>query len=779
MIHPVLSLLKESRHPMKIDLIGVAGSGMSGLASLLIGLGHKVSGSDKVTTLETERLQKIGLHFFSPHCEREVEDCDMVIYSSAIKPGNVAYEAAFKEGIPLVRRAEALAAVMANKKGVVVAGTHGKTTTSAITAHVLRQGGLKPSHYVGAEIPILGTNAHWDTEGELFVVEGDESDGTLVNFHPQHSIILNIEAEHLDFYADIEAIKVVFRQLLSQTPGYWVYCAEDPVAREVCADHANAVGYGWSRDVDFSANITAMRADQSDFEVFAGKEKLGDATLGIPGKHNVSNALAAIALATRLGVGFDLVKHALQSFRGARRRFEIRHMGERFKVIDDYGHHPSEVAATLATAEGLKPKRILCLFQPHRYSRTQLLKKEFGAAFGNVDELFVTDIYPASEKPLPGVSGETILEEVRAFTASRNGLKPELQTKTHSTPTMQVARDIVGNAMRPGDLLITLGAGNVHEVGTCIARDLKVAEELWAILERNGGGVVKLYEPMNVHTTFRIGGPAQYWIEPRTENGFAEVVRFLRSSAIPIRVIGRGSNLLVKDGGIRGAVIHPAKGELEDVKVDGNRLIVGVGARLKKIASAARAAGIGGFEWMEGIPGNLGGAIRMNAGAMGVQTFDQIVSVRFIDLDGTIKEKSVGEITAHYRNVPEFEEHFVVGATLEGKPAPLEEIDAKLEASHTKRRDSQPIGASAGCVFKNPLPHQAGRLVDELNLKGTHVGKAVVSLAHGNFIVNEGKATAREVLDLIDDIKEAAQRERGIQLDLEVKVIGEDHPMAL
>ncbi len=797
MIHPVLSLLKESRHPMKIDLIGVAGSGMSGLASLLIGLGHKVNGSDKVTTLETERLEKIGLRFFSPHCEREVEDCDMVIYSSAIKPGNVAYEAAFKEGIPLVRRAEALAAVMANKQGVIVAGTHGKTTTSALTAHVLRQGGLKPSHYVGAEIPILGTNALWDTEGELFVVEGDESDGTLVNFHPQHSIILNIEPEHLDFYADIEAIKVVFRQLLSQTPGYWVYCAEDPVAREVCSGHDNAVSYGWSRGMDFSAHITAMRPDQSDFEVFEGDKKLGDATLGIPGKHNVSNALAAIALATRLGVSFDLIKHALQSFRGAKRRFEFRHVGERFKVIDDYGHHPSEVAATLATAEGLKTQRILCLFQPHRYSRTQLLKKEFGAAFGNVDELFVTDIYPASEKPLPGVSGETILEEVRkvgqpaglppdasatqrvAPPSATQRVAPLLGTVCHSTPTMLQARDVVGNAMRPGDLLITLGAGNVHEVGTCLARDLKVAEELWAIIERTGGGVVKLHEPMNVHTTFRIGGPAQYWIEPRTERGFAEVVRFLRSSAIPIRVIGRGSNLLVKDGGIRGAVIHPAKGELEDVMVDGNRLIVGVAARLKKIASAARAAGLGGFEWMEGIPGNLGGAIRMNAGAMGVQTFDQIVSVRFIDLDGTIKEKAAAEITAHYRNVPEFEERFVVGATLEGKPASLEEIDAKLAASHTKRRDSQPIGASAGCVFKNPVPHQAGRLVDELHLKGTRVGKAVVSLAHGNFIVNEGRASAREVLDLVDDIKEAAQRERGIQLDLEVKVIGEDQPMLL
>ena len=233
MNHPILSILAEARHPMRIDLIGVAGSGMSGLASLLLALGHRVSGSDRVTTLETQRLAKAGLQFFSPHCDREVEGCDMVIYSSAIKPGNIAYEAAYKQGIPLVRRAEALAAVMLNKKGVVVAGTHGKTTTSALTAHVLRQGGMKPSHYVGAEIPILGTNAHWDNDGELFVAEGDESDGTLVNFHPEHSIILNIEPEHLDFYADIEAIKTVFRQLLSQTKGLWIYCAEDPVASEL------------------------------------------------------------------------------------------------------------------------------------------------------------------------------------------------------------------------------------------------------------------------------------------------------------------------------------------------------------------------------------------------------------------------------------------------------------------------------------------------------------------------------------------------------------------
>ena len=780
----VLSLLRESKHPMRIDLIGVAGSGMSGLALLLLQLGHHVSGSDKVTTLETERLEKLGLKFFSPHSEREVEDCDMVIYSSAIKPGNVAYEAAYKQGTPLVRRAEALAAVMSGKKGIIIAGTHGKTTTSAITAHVLRHGGLKPSHYVGAEIPILGSNAHWDPEGEHFVAEGDESDGTLVNFTPEHAIVLNIEPEHLDFYADIEAIKTVFRQLLSQTPGHWVFCAEDPVAAEVCGPCERSVSYGWSQDHDFSARITAMRPGQSDFEVFARGERLGEATLGIPGRHNVSNALAAIALATRLGVAFDAIKAALASFRGARRRFEIRHSGERFTIVDDYGHHPSEVAATLATAKGLNPKRIVCLFQPHRYSRTQLLKKEFGQCFGDVDELFVTDIYPASEKPLPGVTGETILEEVRkvarAASSHEGSASQRSAPQCHSTPTMLIARDAVGNALRPGDLLITLGAGNVHEVGTNLARDLKVAESLWAILDSHGGGIVKLHEPMSLHTTFRIGGPAQYWIEPKTEAGFAEIVRFLRGSAIPIRVIGRGSKLLVKDGGIRGAVIHPAKGELESVTVSGASVTAGVGARFKKIAIAARNAGLGGFEWMEGIPGNLGGGIRMNAGAMGAQTFDQIVSIRFIDLDGTIKEKTAAEIQASYRNVPEFEERFVVSAVMEGRPAPLGEIDGKLEASHQKRRASQPIGASAGCIFKNPEPLlQAGRLVDELKLKGARVGRASVSPVHGNFIVNEGSATAREVLDLIEDIKETALRERGVQLELEVKVIGEDHPLPL
>lgn len=769
MNHAVVSLLKEGRIKLRVHLIGVAGSGMSGLALLLVELGHTVSGSDRVSTLETQRLQKLGLIFHSPQSEREVEGADMVIYSSAVKPGNPAYEAAYKQGIPLVRRAEALAAIMARKHGVVVAGTHGKTTTSSLTAHVLRVGGMKPSHYVGAEIPILGSNAHWDEEGEAFVAEGDESDGTLVLFQPRHAIILNIEPEHLDFYEDLDAIKAVFRQLLEKTSGFSVFCAEDPVAVELCQGRKNGISYGWDRSCDFSAEIVDLRPAQTVFDVFAGADKAGTVTLGIPGRHNVLNALAAIGLATRLGVAFDRVKQALESFRGARRRFESKFAGTHFQIIDDYGHHPTEIKATLATARALKPKRIICLFQPHRYSRTQLLKKEFGIAFNDVDVLCVTDVYAASEKPLPGVSGETIIEEVAA----------QSDVSCHSTPRLLQARDLIANMMQPGDLLITLGAGNVHEVGGCLARDLKVAEQLRDILNREGGGVVKLYEPLALHTTFRIGGPAQFWIEPRSVTGFAEVVKFLRASSIPIRVIGRGSNLLVRDGGIRGAVIHPGKGEFDQVSVQGDFLFAGAGARLKKIASAARAAGLGGFEWMEGIPGNLGGALRMNAGAMGVQTFDQVVSVRFLDTNGELREKMKHEIEHRYRSVPELDQHFAVSAVLQGRSANLDEIDARLEASHTHRRESQPIGASAGCIFKNPGPTPAGKLVDELGLKGRQRSGAVVSDIHGNFILNAGGARARDVLDLIGDIKQAALTERGITLETEVQIIGEEEPMGL
>jgi len=754
--------LTDRANPLRIHLIGVAGSGMSGLALLLLGMGHRVSGSDKVTTAETERMQGLGLAFSSPHTAEAVAGADVVVYSSAIRPENPAYAAAAAAGIPLLRRAECLAAILHTRKGIVISGTHGKTTTSSMTAHALREAGLLPSHYVGAEIPILGSNARWSESGEYMVAEGDESDGTLALYRPEHAVILNIEAEHLDFYRDLDHIKEVFTTLANQTAGRVVYCKEDPVAAELCAGRANAVSYGWA-DADYvAADVRELRG-ASAFTVVRNGEVLGGVELGIPGRHNVLNALAAIALADGCGSDFMSVSRALATFAGAKRRFETKYLSPNYRLVDDYGHHPSELAATLQTARSLKPGRLVVLFQPHRYTRTQALADDFGKALQAADRVFVTDIYPASEPPIPGVTCETIADAMK-----RHG-----DVKVTTVPDLATAHHAVGNALEPGDLLITLGAGNVHEAGTRIARDLKTLEEMLALAPQ-GDIEGRLYEPMRRHTTMLVGGPAQFWLEPKTFAAFAALANYCRDRNIATRVVGRGSNLLVRDGGIRGAVIHPSGGVFSAVTVANGLVTAGAGVRLKKLASAAGDAGIGGFEWMEGIPGNVGGALRMNAGAMGTETFDQVVSVTTLDEDGEIRTRTREEIVAHYRNVPSLRRNFVLQAVFRGEPDQAENIKTRWDVSRQKRRASQPVAASAGCVFKNPEATPAGKLVDELGLKGSFHGQAAVSDVHGNFIVNRGGASAGDVIGLIERIRGEARASRGIELDTEVKILGED-----
>ncbi len=747
--------------PARVHLIGVAGSGMSGIAALVLALGHRVSGSDKVNTVEVERLRKKGLEFQSPHTASEVDPADLVIYSSAIKSGNPAYDQARALGKPMVRRADALAAIMAAKKGVVVCGMHGKTTTSAMAAHVLRSCGMKPSHYVGAEIPILGTNARWDSEGELFVAEGDESDGTLINYHPEHAIVLNIEPEHLDFYKDLAAIDAVYAKLIAQTRDEVIYCADDAGAVRVCAQHRGAVSYGHHANATYRLTDLTTENFSSQFTVWQRGTALGKVELTVPGAHNASNALAVIALALEVGAAFPAVVDALKTFRGARRRFEIKYQTAKNLVVDDYGHHPTEIAATLATARTGGWKRTLVMFQPHRYSRTIALKDEFGKAFVDADAVVVADIYPASEKPLPGVSGLTVVEALTAHGHPSARFQPELPRIPWE----------IGPEIRDGDLIMSLGAGNIHECGARLVADLELRDKLLAVMEH---GTIRLYEPLAKHTTMRVGGPAQFWAEPETEEGFAELVRYCFDEDIPFMVMGRGSNLLVRDGGIPGVVACLNRGEFLKHSVNGDEIHAGAGVRFKQLAAAAKNAGLGGFEWMDGIPGNLGGGLRMNAGAMGVQTFDQVVRVRFCDQDGNIFTRTPAEMEVHYRDVPTLARNFALSAVLKGTPAPADDITRKLDASESKRRETQPIAACAGCIFKNPPEIPAGKLVEELGFKNFTVGHARVSEVHGNFIVNDGGATADEILTLIEEITTAAMRERNIALHPEVQIVGNE-----
>ena len=453
MIETLRKRLMDREHPARLHLIGVAGSGMSGLALMLMEMGHRVSGCDRVTSTETERLQSLGLSFSCPHSADAVSDAEIVIYSSAIREDNPALSAARKLNIPCMRRAECLAAILNGKKGVVVSGTHGKTTTSALCAHLMREGRMRPCHYVGAEIPVLGTNAHWNEDSEYLVAEGDESDGTLVNYIPEHSIVLNIEPEHLDHYKDLDEIKAVFDQLCSQTRGKIIYCRAHPGAADVCAGYPNSVSYGWS-GADYTATDILERRGRTLFTVLKGEEELGRVELGIPGRHNVLNSLAAIALADDLGLSTDAVAKGLSDFGGADRRFQYKGCVDGVTIIDDYAHHPHEIEATLKTAQNYPHKTLWCIFQPHTYTRTKAFLPQFAEALSLADKVILADIYAARETDTLGISSEDIVK-----------LLKEKGKEAWYLPTFDEIEKFVMEHCTQGDLLITMGAGDVVNVG--------------------------------------------------------------------------------------------------------------------------------------------------------------------------------------------------------------------------------------------------------------------------------------------------------------------------
>ena len=330
---------------------------------------------------------------------------------------------------------------------------------------------------------------------------------------------------------------------------------------------------------------------------------------------------------------------------------------------------------------------------------------------------------------------------------------------------------MIGRIAEPGDLILSLGAGDIHEEATKLVQDLETAARLREVM---GPGEVRLYEPLSKHTTLRVGGPAQFWIEPETRGGLANVLEFCAVHRFPVMLVGRGSNLLVRDGGISGVVIHLDRGDFVELSVEETEIHAGAGVRLKQVSAAARNAGIGGFEWMEGIPGSVGGSLRMNAGAMGIETFERVVSVQVVNFRGEFETLRPDQMQVQYRNVPTLRDRYAVSAIFRGEGASFDAIDRRLMESSHKRKTTQPIASSAGCIFKNPREGPAGKLVEELGLKNRRVGAARVSEVHGNFIVNDGGARAEEILQLIAEIQLMAKEQRGIDLQTEVQIVGVD-----
>lgn len=770
-------------NPRRLHFIGINGCGMSGIAKLCLARGHRVTGSDLSPNGEADKLRQLGATVFHGHDAANLGDADLVVYTSAVKLDNPELREAQRMHVPTVRRAFALAAWMNGARAVGVSGTHGKTTTSAMIAHALRRAEARPSWCIGAHIPALGDNAAAGAS-DLFVAEVDESDGTLTAFEPTFGVITNIEEEHLDFFSDLQAIMDAFRQFAGQTKDTLFVCADDKHALRVAdgirrRGAPRVVTYGFNPEADFRVAGLVRDGFTSDFEVIQGTQRLGRVSLVIPGEQNVVNACGAVAVAVTLGMPFAKVASALGEFTGAARRFQRKFEGRDILVIDDYAHHPTEIKATLAAARGLGRRRVLAAFQPHRYTRTKLLKEQFATAFGEADELFLTDIYAASEPPIEGIDGRSLFDAIQRAGHPRAQFVAdigELAARLHATAS-------------PGDVILTLGAGDIYRVADDLAARLRGGmgtgasvsvepREAGMVFEEfrkhlSADSVLKRDEPMSRRTTLRVGGNADFYIEPATEADLGAALRICGARATPFFLIGRGSNLLVKDTGIRGAVIKLASPLFSKIEIVGELIHCGAGARLKEVVNACKRAELAGLEFLEGIPGSVGGALRMNAGAMGQWIFEVVQRVRFMDYGGAIHERNAGEIYVEYRGCPLFRDHIALGATLRGTPGTREQIMSRLRAFEEKRWGSQPHQSSAGCIFKNPKEIPAGKLIDELGLKGTAVGKARVSEVHGNFIVNEGGATATDVLRLIRLIQDRAEKERGIKLEPEVMIVGE------
>ncbi len=456
------------RDVQRIHMIGIGGIGMSGIAEILLHLGGgiQVTGSDAKLSPITERLASLGAEILEGHCAVNVEGADLVVTSSAVRKDNPEVIAARHLQIPIIPRAEMLAELMRlYRYGIAIAGSHGKTTTTSMVATVMAHAGFDPTVVVGGKLASLGSNARFG-HGEYMVVEADESDGSLVILQPTIAVLTNADAEHLDHFAGIEEICRCFGEFVNKVPFYGtvVLCLDDTnVQSMIPSTKRRTITYGFVPQADVVARDVRYEQDRfgSEYTVLHRGQELGRVKLSVPGRHNVLNSLAAVAVGLDLKIDFEKIVEALATFRGADRRFQIK--GERagVLVVDDYGHHPTEIHATLDAAAS-SGRRIVVLFQPHRYSRTQHLLDDFSRSFYSAAVVLVTDIYAASEDPIPGISGESLAESIERFGHKHVEYGGSVESTT--ARALEIAR--------PGDLVLTLGAGSIHHAGDEILRRL-------------------------------------------------------------------------------------------------------------------------------------------------------------------------------------------------------------------------------------------------------------------------------------------------------------------
>lgn len=448
-----------------IHMIGIGGAGMNGIAEILIDLGFNVTGSDMRRTSVTDRLETLGAKIYIGHDPSNVEKCDVVVYSSAVKEDNPEIIAARERKIPVIKRPEMLGELMRLKYGICIAGTHGKTSTTSMTGQILAKGGIDPTIIVGGKVTGFGGGAKIG-QSHYLVLEADEYDRTFLNLTPVIAVVTNIDLEHLDCYKDLDDIKACFLQFVNKVPffGSVIVCIDDPGVQSVLPSiKKRVITYGISRQAELRAENTVSKGIVSTFDVINKGEKLGTVTLNVPGLHNVRNALAAIAVSTEMGVDFKTIVEGLNEYRNVERRFQVIGEESGVMVVDDYAHHPTEVAASLEALRSGFGRRIVAVFQPHLYSRTRDFAGDFGRAFMETDILIVTDVFASREAPIPGINGKLVADSAKAA-GHRNVFYIEDKNEIVKS---------LSNIVQSGDIVITFGAGDINKTGYDFLESLK------------------------------------------------------------------------------------------------------------------------------------------------------------------------------------------------------------------------------------------------------------------------------------------------------------------
>lgn len=737
----------------RIHCAGVGGTGLGPLAIYLAAQGYAVTGEDRDLSSEMRRhLTRAGVQPGPMPA-----DADLLVHSSAVPTSHPARQEAAARGVPQVRRGELLAEAVRGRRLVAICGSHGKTTTTAMLITALRAAGFPAGYVLGglfadAALPpaAAGTN-------DWVVAEIDESDGTIGAFAPELTVIVNLDWDHPDHYRDPAALEQAFVALAGRTRGSVLVSADCARSRQLLpAAQTFGPAGGFS-------GLLVHEAEGRMRLQLGGQFRLGEAVVRARARFNAANATAALAAAQLMGA--TLQPQLLADYAGVRRRQAVLHEADGLTVIEDYAHHPAEIHALLAGLRGrVGGGRLVAVFQPHRYSRTAQFKTAFAAALAQADRVHLLDVYAAGEAPVPGGTTADLLTEA-----------PVAARFTHHADDAALYRAL-GAERQAGDLVVFVGAGDIdRKARTWLATILWDAHAAALGAGLAAGTRLRREESLGPRTTMKVGGAARLYAEPASVADLQALLRGAKARGLPVYFLGRGSNLLVPDEGVDGLVIHLGQESWATFEPrPGGRVWVGAGLRLKNLCGLATKAGLAGFEFLEGIPGNVGGALRMNAGAMGGWMFDVVEEVQLMTLDGEVQTLPKAAMHVDYRHCGELHQAVALGALL--KPAAAaasEDVARQIDVYRRKRQESQPREPSAGCIFKNPPGNSAGKLIDQCGLKGERVGDAEVSPVHANFIVNRGRASAGDVLELIRRVRARVHAATGIHLEPEVLLYGQ------